>query len=66
MTTANDMTPVIGQTVQLRVEDIKVLVMVLNAKNSYGRLRLLVTPVAGSGEQWVEMSRVSLIDNQQQ
>lgn len=29
-------------------------IVVLNIKSAYGRTRYLVTPVAGSGEVWVE------------
>jgi hypothetical protein len=34
-----------------------------DAKRSYGRTLLLVRPVSGSGEQWVEESRVSSLEN---
>ena len=34
-----------------------------DAKRSYGRTLLLVRPVAGRGEQWVEEGRVSGIEN---
>ena len=33
-----------------------------DAKRSYGRTLLLVRPVAGSGEQWVEESRVRIAE----
>jgi hypothetical protein len=36
------------------VDTIIIEVKVLNAKQSYGRNRFLVTPVAGSGEVWKE------------
>jgi MoxR-like ATPase len=36
---------------------------ICDAKRSYGRTLLLVRPVAGSGEQWVEEGRVTGIEN---
>jgi hypothetical protein len=48
----------IGKTGALRCEYLSVDVTVADAKRSYGRTLLLVRPVAGDGEQWVEESRV--------
>lgn len=59
MNTAKDMLPAIGQSVAVRFEEILVNCTVRNVKSSYGRTRLLVTPTAGMGEQWVEIPRVS-------
>jgi len=52
----------IGKTGALRCEYLAVDVMVVDAKRSYGRTLLLVRPVSGSGEQWVEGNRVSFAD----
>ena len=49
----------VGKTGVLRCEYLSVDVMIVDAKRSYGRTLLLVRPVAGSGEQWVEEGRVS-------
>jgi hypothetical protein len=49
----------IGKTGLLRCEYLSVDVAVADAKRSYGRTLLLVRPVAGSGEQWVEENRVA-------
>jgi hypothetical protein len=49
----------IGKTGVLRCEYLSVDVTIVDAKRSYGRTLLLVRPVAGSGEQWVEEGRVS-------
>lgn len=38
---------------------LRVEVEIKDVKNSYGRDRYLVTPVAGSGEVWVESVSVS-------
>lgn len=48
----------IGKTGALRCESLSVEVTIADAKRSYGRTLLLVRPVAGAGEQWVEESRV--------
>lgn len=58
--TYHDMTPAIGQRVSVNFEDIRVVCNVRNVKSSYGRIRLLVAPENGSGEQWVEMSRLNV------
>jgi len=49
----------IGKTGVLRCEYLSVDVAIVDAKRSYGRTLLLVCPVSGAGEQWVEESRVS-------
>jgi len=49
----------IGKTGMLHCEYLLVDVAVADAKRSYGRTLLLVRPVAGSGEQWVEENRVT-------
>ena len=48
----------IGQSGVLRCEYLSVEVNVADAKRSYGRTLLLVRPVAGAGEQWVEEGRI--------
>jgi hypothetical protein len=48
----------IGKSGALRCEYLSVDVTVADAKRSYGRTLLLVRPVSGSGEQWVEESRI--------
>jgi len=50
----------IGKTGVLRCEYLSVDVAIIDAKRSYGcRTLLLVRPVSGAGEQWLEESRVS-------
>jgi hypothetical protein len=53
----------IGKTGSLRCEYLSIEVMIVDAKRSYGRTLLLVRPIAGSGEEWVEEGRVSGIEN---
>jgi hypothetical protein len=56
----------IGKPAQLIVEgfakgsNLHFDVEVSDAKLTYGRIRLLIKPVAGSGEQWVESGRLAL------
>ena len=49
----------LGKTGVLRCEYLSVDITIADAKRSYGRTLLLVRPVSGSGEQWVEEGRVS-------
>ena len=44
----------------IKVDDLRVEVKVTDARLRFGHLDLLVTPVAGSGERWVEQHRVDL------
>jgi hypothetical protein len=48
----------IGKAAVLRCEYLSVDVTIADAKRSYGRTLLLVRPVSGSGEQWVEEYRI--------
>jgi hypothetical protein len=54
----------IGKPVFLRCEYLLVDVTIVDAKRSYGRTLLLVRPVSRSGEQWVEESRVTGIEDE--
>ena len=54
----------IGKSGVLRCEYLSVDVTVADAKRSYGRTLLLVRPVAGSGDQWVEESRIRWPENE--
>ena len=56
--TATQMLPAIGQTVRAQFEDLTIDVRVSDVKSSYGRVRLLVSPVSGTGQQWIEVSRL--------
>lgn len=60
MLTVQTMQSAIGKTVYLRVDSLHVSCEVTDAKSAYGRIRLLVKPVSGSGEMWVEESRLVL------
>jgi len=60
MHTANTMTEQIGKTVKLcGCGGIQPEVLITDAKSAYGRVRFLIKPVAGTGEQWVEETRLA-------
>jgi hypothetical protein len=51
----------IGKTGLLRCEYLSIEVTIADAKRSYGRTLLLVRPVSGAGEEWVEEGRITWI-----
>jgi hypothetical protein len=57
--TAAELAINIGAEVLVQCESIRVACVVKDAKNSWGRVRLLVEPIQGAGSQWVELGRVS-------
>jgi hypothetical protein len=61
MKTATQMIPALNQTVTLRCGDLHVACTVIDVKSVYGRERVLVTPVAGAGERWVELTSLVLV-----
>lgn len=58
--TAKAMHPAIGQIISVAFEQVTVACEVIDAKNAYGKLRLMVRPCQGTGYQWVELSRVRI------
>ena len=56
--TVRQLTPAVGEQVLVRFEELALECTVVDAKNSWGKVRLLVRPVAGVGEQWVELGRL--------
>ena len=40
------------------VGTLKIQVIIKDARLAYGRTDVLIVPVSGSGEQWIESSRV--------
>lgn len=63
--TARQMVVAIGQTVVVRVESFGVEMVVKDVKQAWGQTRLLVAPIRGTGEAWVDCSRCSRIQDQQ-
>lgn len=51
---AKEMAKLIGTVVLIRDGECKYEAKVVDAKESYGKLRLLVEPVAGCGQRWVQ------------
>lgn len=62
MTTAREMIPALGATVLVRFEQLQILCTVLDVKNAWGKPRLLITPDSrnSTGQQWVELERVTI------
>ena len=50
----------IGRQGLLSSDRLRFQVTILDAKLAYGNTRLLVEPVAGSGQVWVDSSRVQI------
>lgn len=47
----------VGDQKYVQFDDVMILCEVKEVKPSYGRMRLLVEPVKGRGQQWVEVAR---------
>jgi hypothetical protein len=56
--TAKEMLPAIGSRALVRFESVQVECTITDAKFSYGNARVLVSPVSGQGNQWVDFSRL--------
>lgn len=52
------MTPTVGQTVYLMVDALHVPCRVCDVTRRGGKTRLLLTPIAGTGTDWVDAHRV--------
>lgn len=66
MQTALEQSAVIGKQGTIAIDSIRVSVYIQNAKTSYGTARYLVTPVSGSGSQWVNADRVQIMGEEVQ
>ena len=58
--TALDLAQPIGHAGREKFGDLEVEVTVQDSRQSFGRVDLLVVPVAGRGQSWVEAGRVLL------
>ncbi len=56
--TAVEAARIVGKVGRVSREGLGVEVRILDVKESYGRTRYLVTPVAGTGAVWVEYVRL--------
>jgi hypothetical protein len=54
----SDVAALVGQTLTVKLESLRVECVVHDCKWVYGSVRLLVEPVRGSGRQWVDRGRV--------
>ena len=54
-----EMAEMIGTTVRVKVEGFTVPMTISDVKIAYGNKRLLVSPIGGSGEAWVDASRAT-------
>lgn len=58
--TGFDLADYMGRTGSLRVDSLRVEVRIADARQVWGRLDLLVSPVAGQGAEWVSAERVTI------
>ena len=60
--TTLQMVPGIGHVVGVRVEGWSIPMQVKDVKSVWGKVRLLVEPVQGKGEAWIELTRLVKIE----
>lgn len=60
--TASELIKVIGKPATVRIESLSIACVITDCKQVYGSVRYQVQPVAGSGSQWIDASRVSITD----
>lgn len=58
MTTKEKLSMIDSLASVLLENSLSVQVKILDVRDSFGRTDILVTPVCGSGQQWVDMQRV--------
>lgn len=56
--TIQDAVELVGKTGSILLDGLVIDVKVNSVKQSYGKLRWLVTPIAGAGSKWVETVKV--------
>jgi len=54
---AMELVRLLGTTVLVRFDALSFECAVIDAKSAYGRIRLLVQPVSGCGQTWIEQNR---------
>jgi len=60
--TATQMIPAVGKQINVHVETWVIPMMVTDVKNAWGRIRLEVEPISGTGRQWIELTRVQRVN----
>lgn len=63
--TTSELTAKIGQTATWRIGELRVFVIVKDARMDFGKLRLLVAPVAGEGQTWKDEDSLSEFQDRQ-
>lgn len=63
MFTANEALKIIGRQAVYSVDGIFVDVLIKDFKVSYGVPRVLIIPLSGRGEKWVNTTTVSILPN---
>jgi hypothetical protein len=56
----NEYKHLIGKTGFIVFNELCIKVSILDVKNAYGKIRYRITPKEGSGQSWVDASRVEL------
>jgi hypothetical protein len=56
-----EMADLLGKTVQVKIDGFSVPMEIHDVKIAYGNKRLLVSPVGGHGEMWVDASRADVV-----
>jgi hypothetical protein len=59
--TGRELAAMIGQNATYRVGAMTVSVSVMDARTRFGNLDLLISPDAGTGEQWVQSDSVTMV-----
>jgi hypothetical protein len=54
----------VGNTAILELEGLKVSVAILDTKQAFGRLDILISPVSGSGQKWISSERLEETNNE--
>jgi hypothetical protein len=59
--TGRELAAMIGQNATYRVGALTLAVTVTDARTRFGNLDLLISPDAGTGEQWVQSDSVTMV-----
>jgi len=60
--TAKELTKFVGKTGRWKTQGVEIEVTITDARLMFGRIDVLITPVAGKGEAWVDCQFVGIID----
>lgn len=60
MSTLNEMSKMLGREGTIGINGMRIPVRIMDVKQVYGATRYLVAPIGGTGQAWVEASRVTL------